>query len=498
MGDFTAPATFEETGGLSRPVARARVRPYNLKLFIDLCRAGDTAIALLVLGLVFLAMNGDGTPVGVDEFLLRRLTVENLLVLAGFAFVWQLVFLLFGLYDQSEARTWKAEASSVIAACTVGALFTLPFPLLSSSGAVTFGVVLAAWPLTIVAVLAARRVFRIIAERAAGSGARRILIVGSGPIAWRVYRELSDDFSSVDEVIGFVDTNAHVDFHEIRERMLGKLDDLERLLMHTVVDEVRIAMPVKSCYTAIQLVIEECEKAGVQCRYSPDIFRASLARPRLDLDSRGYGIAMKVVSDDYRVAIKRAIDILGAAAGLALASPILFVAAIAIKVTSPGPVFFAQERFGHRKRRFRMLKLRTMVMDAEKLQSELEHRNEATGPVFKLRQDPRVTPVGRILRKTSIDELPQLLNVLRGEMSLVGPRPLPVRDVSLFDNAYLMRRFSVLPGVTGLWQVSGRSDLPFDQWVKLDLRYIDEWSLVMDLSILGRTIPAVVRASGAT
>jgi lipopolysaccharide/colanic/teichoic acid biosynthesis glycosyltransferase len=207
---------------------------------------------------------------------------------------------------------------------------------------------------------------------------------------------------------------------------------------------------------------------------------------------------MKVVSDDYRVAIKRAIDILGAAAGLILATPVLLMAAIAIKVTSPGPVLFAQERFGHRKRRFRMLKLRTMVMGAEELQSELEHRNEATGPVFKLRQDPRVTRVGRFLRKTSIDELPQLLNVLRGEMSLVGPRPLPVRDVSLFDNAYLMRRFSVLPGVTGLWQVSGRSDLPFDQWVKLDLRYIDEWSLIMDLSILGRTIPAVVRASGAT
>lgn len=475
-----------------------RVRPYNHKLFVDLCRAGDTAVALLVLGVVFLVVNGDGTPRGMEELLLRRITLGNLLLLAGFAFVWQLVFLLFGLYDETEARTLKREAPSVVAACTVGALFTLPFPLLSSSGAMSFAVIASAWPLTIVAALGVRLMFRRIAEKAAEANARRILIVGSGPIAWRSYRELTEEAVSGDEVIGFVDSNQQVEFGEIQERMVGDLSDLERILMHTVVDEVRIAMPVKSCYSEIQLVIDECEKAGVQCRYSPDIFRSNLSRPRIDMASGRYQIAMKVVSDDYRLVVKRAIDILGAAAGLLIASPILIAAAIAIKLTSPGPVLFSQERFGWRKRRFRMLKLRTMVIDAEELQVGLEHENQAAGPVFKLRDDPRVTTVGRFLRKTSIDELPQLVNVLRGEMSLVGPRPLPVRDVSNFDSAYLMRRFSVLPGVTGLWQVSGRSELSFDQWVKLDLHYIDRWSLYLDLRILGQTIPAVVRARGAT
>jgi lipopolysaccharide/colanic/teichoic acid biosynthesis glycosyltransferase len=162
-----------------------------------------------------------------------------------------------------------------------------------------------------------------------------------------------------------------------------------------------------------------------------------------------------------------------------------------------GPVIFAQERFGFNKRRFRMFKFRTMITDAEALQSTLEDRNEAAGPVFKIKDDPRVTRIGKFLRKTSLDELPQLWNVLRGDMSLVGPRPLPLRDVHRFSESWLMRRFSVRPGVTGLWQVSGRSDLTFSRWVALDLQYIDRWSLGLDLKILAMTVPAVLKGRGA-
>jgi len=179
------------------------------------------------------------------------------------------------------------------------------------------------------------------------------------------------------------------------------------------------------------------------------------------------------------------------------ALPVLAVAALAIKLTSPGPILFAQERYGLNKRRFKMYKLRTMVVGAEAQQELLEAHNEATGPVFKIREDPRITWVGRVLRRLSIDELPQLINVLRGDMSLVGPRPLPMRDVSRFSQPALMRRFSVYPGITGLWQVSGRSELTFDDWIRLDLQYIDEWSFQLDLRILLRTIPAVVHGKGA-
>jgi exopolysaccharide biosynthesis polyprenyl glycosylphosphotransferase len=190
-------------------------------------------------------------------------------------------------------------------------------------------------------------------------------------------------------------------------------------------------------------------------------------------------------------------DIIGATVGLIIFGPLMLVIASAIKLTSPGPAFFTQERYGLHKRRFRMYKFRTMVPDAEKRQAELESINEAQGPVFKIRNDPRITPLGRILRKTSLDELAQFFNVLRGEMSLVGPRPLPMRDVSRFDDASLMRRFSVKPGLTCLWQINGRSNTNFEQWIELDLRYIDNWSLSLDLEILAKTFPSVLSGRGA-
>jgi len=178
-------------------------------------------------------------------------------------------------------------------------------------------------------------------------------------------------------------------------------------------------------------------------------------------------------------------------------APLFLAIALAIKLTSKGPVFFAQQRYGLNKRLFWMYKFRTMVQNAEALQAGLERQNEAQGPVFKIARDPRVTRVGAVLRKLSFDELPQLWNVVRGEMALVGPRPLPMRDVGLFAEGWLMRRFSMRPGLTCLWQISGRSDLDFDRWVALDLAYIDNWSLRLDAKILLQTIPAVLKGTGA-
>jgi lipopolysaccharide/colanic/teichoic acid biosynthesis glycosyltransferase len=178
-------------------------------------------------------------------------------------------------------------------------------------------------------------------------------------------------------------------------------------------------------------------------------------------------------------------------------SPLLLLVALGIKLDSPGPVFFIQERMGYNKRRFRMIKFRTMSADAEARMKELEHLNETDGPAFKIRHDPRMTRIGRLLRKLSIDELPQLINVLLGDMSLVGPRPLPMRDVHGLEVAWQKRRFSVKPGLTCLWQVSGRSNLSFEQWMQLDLEYIDRWSLALDCKILLKTIPAILSAEGA-
>jgi lipopolysaccharide/colanic/teichoic acid biosynthesis glycosyltransferase len=175
----------------------------------------------------------------------------------------------------------------------------------------------------------------------------------------------------------------------------------------------------------------------------------------------------------------------------------LLIAAALIRLTSRGPALFVQKRLGLNKRIIGVYKFRTMVRDAEKKQAELEHLNEVSGPVFKIKNDPRITPIGRFLRKTSIDELPQLFNVLKGDMSLVGPRPLPVRDYQGFNKDWQRRRFSIRPGITCLWQINGRSTVQFDRWMELDMEYIDRWSVWLDMQILIRTIPAVLKGSGA-
>jgi len=200
--------------------------------------------------------------------------------------------------------------------------------------------------------------------------------------------------------------------------------------------------------------------------------------------------------DSPRLLAKRLMDVLVSAVLLILLAPVFLVVAIAIKLDSPGPVFFVQQRVGLNGRRFWFYKFRTMVKDAEQRQAALEQLNEAHGPVFKIRNDPRVTRAGRWIRRLSFDEFPQLINVLRGDMCLVGPRPLPLRDVSRIDVSAHKRRFSVRPGITCLWQINGREP-EFDDWIKTDMEYIDNWSLRLDAKILLRTIPSVLSGRGA-
>jgi exopolysaccharide biosynthesis polyprenyl glycosylphosphotransferase len=281
------------------------------------------------------------------------------------------------------------------------------------------------------------------------------------------------------------------------ELTLGTLEEFEALLMHRSVDEVLIALPVKSRYAEIQHVIRTCESVGVRARYLADVFQTARLDRHADRPEEGLAIARTVAPEDYRKVVKRAIDVLGAGLGLIVLSPLLLATAVAVRLSSEGPIIFAQERYGFSRRRFRMYKFRTMVAGAEEQQDSLEQLNEASGPVFKIQRDPRVTRIGYVLRKYSLDELPQLLNVLRGDMSLVGPRPLPIRDVHRFTEGALMRRFSIRPGLTCLWQIGGRNNVSFDQWISLDLQYIDQWSLLLDCKILLRTIPVVLKGTGA-
>jgi exopolysaccharide biosynthesis polyprenyl glycosylphosphotransferase len=276
------------------------------------------------------------------------------------------------------------------------------------------------------------------------------------------------------------------------------VDQLNSVIADQPVDEVLVALPMNKYGPLVETIVRQCEEQGIIVRVQARMSQLQVARSYVDeLEGVPVMTVQSGPADSWQLLMKRVIDITGSAALLLALAPLFAIVALFIKFDSPGPIFFAQERVGYNKRRFKVLKFRTMVVKAEKQQHMLEHLNEVEGPVFKIKKDPRITRFGVLLRRFSIDELPQLFNVFKGEMSLVGPRPLPVRDVERIDIQWHKRRFSIKPGITCLWQVNGRSNIGFNEWVRMDLDYIDKWSLGLDLLILMKTIPAVFRGPGA-
>jgi len=279
--------------------------------------------------------------------------------------------------------------------------------------------------------------------------------------------------------------------------LVGKLADLSELLRTLALDEVVITLPIASAYAQIRKILLECSEQGILVRCEVSLFD-SLALQSTNGDAPLHFVTLHQSAwNQWALICKRLLDFSVALCALGALLPLLLCIATAIKLSSHGPVLFRQERLGLGKRRFTIYKFRTMVADAEKLMGAVEHLNETQGPTFKLSKDPRVTRIGSFLRKTSLDELTQFINVVIGDMSLVGPRPLPLRDYRGFSEDWHRRRFSVKPGITCLWQVMGRSSVGFDRWMELDMNYIDSWSIWLDVKILLRTITAVLRGSGA-
>jgi exopolysaccharide biosynthesis polyprenyl glycosylphosphotransferase len=479
-------------GGAPRPADAARPRQ---AFFIHWARLSDTAVGVLALIGAFLITNVSRMPDGFGDFLTLRLTVKNLLLLLAFAGVWRLICTRAGLYRWERVRVRWHEGLRVLLAASVGSAAALVFPAISLTGAFRFSTVLVSLAASVGAMLLARSGLRALIDVEAGER-HNLLIVGTGPRGLALGRELAS--LSRGRLVGYVDPGEPPTQPEIRERYLGDLRDLERILLHHTVDEVYVALPVRSRYVEIEAAVQTCERTGVPVSWLADQFTSTRGRRRFEVSGHQNVISISNEQEYGLLMMKRLVDLLGATLGLVILAPVLVGAVVAIRLTSPGPVLYAQDRYGLYRRRFRMYKLRTMIQGAEALQASLEELNEATGPVFKIKADPRITPVGRFLRRSSIDEIPQLVNVLRGDMSLVGPRPLPLRDVARFTEAALVRRFSVRPGLTGLWQISGRSELSFDRWIELDLQYIDRWSLALDAMILLKTVPAVLRGTGAT
>jgi exopolysaccharide biosynthesis polyprenyl glycosylphosphotransferase len=332
--------------------------------------------------------------------------------------------------------------------------------------------------------------------RRKGLNYRNILIIGTGMSALQATK-LIEEYPEIGwRIIGYLMTrDIPLDSQIPQDKIIGNLTDLKRILEVKEIDEV-IFTEAPTHFENFNELLWSCEEVGIKARLISDYFVLKFA---------------KVVSDDFfgipslifvstplnltHLAVKRAFDMIGSICLLILFMPVLALIALAIKIDSPGPVFFRQVRMGVNGRQFQCLKFRSMVANAESIRDSLLSLNEQSGPVFKIKNDPRITRVGRILRKYSLDELPQLFNILKGDMSFVGIRPPLPSEVEQYDR-WQRRRLSMKPGVTCLWQINGRNKVSFEEWMKMDLAYIDNWSLKLDFSILLKTIPAVLRGTG--
>ena len=402
-----------------------------------------------------------------------------------------LVFAQAGLYRVRERRP---GAGRILSSLIVVALIVLAFGIgtgydFTTSGLIPTSVVFSA--ITIGLLRAAYESVSLEVMRAAGIR-RRVILVGEG----EGLAHLRSTLASARGGIAYELVGAVSDDGVPGTLLLGGRADLAAVLERIRPDEVILAEAALD-EAAVLEVVELAHRQGIKVRLAPDTTELLVQRGEY---VPGHGAPLfelrPPVLTGWDWALKRAFDLVVGALVLLVGLPVWLLIALAVKLDSRGPVFFLDRRIGVGEQEFGMLKFRTMVADADALQTQLEAANEAEGALFKIRDDPRVTRVGRFLRRLSLDEIPQLVNVLKGEMSLVGPRPLPLRDYRLLEDWH-RARYAVLPGMTGLWQISGRSGLGFDDLVRLDFTYLENWSIWLDITIIARTIPAVIMRRGA-
>lgn len=333
--------------------------------------------------------------------------------------------------------------------------------------------------------------------RKRGYNYRTCVIVGTGRKAEAFADNLKQHREWGVKVLGFIAFGDPQDAEPVcgEQKIIGRLESFEEIITECQVDEVIFAVP-RSWLNRIEDAIMFCEKIGIKASIVADFYPHTIAKAELE-DLRGWQLLTYNPSPhiENAVVLKRVIDLALSAAVLIIIAPLFAALAIIIKLSSSGPVFFMQERCGLNGRRFKLFKFRTMVKDADSMRGGLEHLNEMKGPVFKLKNDPRLIPIGKFLRKYSLDELPQFINVLKGDMSIVGPRPPLAEEVEKYET-WQRRRLSVRPGITCLWQVGGRNKMAFDDWMKIDLEYIDNWTIINDMKIILKTIPVVIRGTG--
>ena len=427
--------------------------------------------------------------VSLDAFLPVQLALTFILIF---------VYRMQGLYHLPRGESWLDELATVFGGTLVGiaaiifVLFLLR-PFYYSRLIFVFAGIL------IVVLLGAFRLLWGIIQsrlRQRGIGVARTIIVGAGTVGRAIMQNLAALPELGYQVVGFVDDDPQKQEDLGRFKALGPTDGIVQVVREQAIDEVIITLPWIS-HRKIMAIMDACQRQRVRFRIVPDLFELSLSRVDIDEVNGIPLIGLREVSISRTSwLIKRAVDVVVATIGLVLASPLMLLAAIAVKLNSPGPAMFAQVRVGQGGRLFTVYKFRSMRLGAEEELPELAPQSEVGKVLFKMRHDPRHTSVGRFLRRSSIDELPQFYNVLRGEMSVVGPRPAIPSEVAQYEDWH-RKRLEVPPGITGLWQVMGRSEVPFDEMVMLDIYYIENWSLGLDFRIMLRTIPTVLSGRGA-
>jgi exopolysaccharide biosynthesis polyprenyl glycosylphosphotransferase len=443
-----------------------------------------------------------GGGLTLSSFLSMRVKLVNFLTFTAILFVWHAIFSLCGQYQSQRLASRRAMLTDAAIATTIASIFLAVFVGVFRISMITPRFLLLFWICSSVLVAGARVLIRSCLEmaRVRGRNLRYVLILGTNRRAIEFARRLEKTPELGYRVLGFVDHQWWYEGADLRTQyhLCCNFDELSEFLRRNVVDEVANYLPLRSFYEHSSRIATLCEQHGIFMRFDHKIFDLKIAHARAEeFDGNAHITAHSSPLDSWPLFLKRILDITVSFALLVILAPVLAAVAVIVKLSSQGPILFKQERVGRNKRRFFIYKFRTMVANAEKLLPALEVMNEAVGPVFKIKNDPRMTPIGKFLRRTSLDELPQLFNVLKGDMSLVGPRPLPLRDYEGFNEDWQRRRFSVRPGITCLWQVNGRSNIAFDHWMKLDLQYLDEWSIWLDMKILAQTIPAVMKGSGA-
>jgi exopolysaccharide biosynthesis polyprenyl glycosylphosphotransferase len=440
------------------------------------------------------------------EFFEMRVKLGNLALFVAFMLVWHVLFSAAGLYGSKRLSSRWEEIRDILGATTLGTIIVGMSALVFHIWVVNRVFLALFWGSSTVLVVLSRIVIRAFLANARrhGRNQRNLLVIGTNARATTLAERIQEKPELGYRILGFADEDwsGMDDFKKQGHNLVADLESLPAYVRRNVVDEIVLALPIRSFHTLASRIAWVCEQQGITVRFMPNIFDLKEGKQRTDEFGAGDALIShdSTIADAWGLAVKRAIDVVVSTTAIVVLSPVLVLTAILIKLTAPGPIFFVQKRLGRNKRMFDIYKFRTMVVDAEVRLKDIEHQNEASGPVFKIKNDPRITPLGRFLRKTSIDELPQLFNVLKGDMSLVGPRPLQVRDYELFDNFcedWQRKRFSVRPGITCLWQIKGRSSTTFEKWMELDLQYIRNWSLWLDLEILAKTVPAVLKGSGA-